>query len=42
MQCTPVLLHLFQPSLIQAEMQVEVWIFVQINYVNRIMYTVVN
>lgn len=36
------LLHVFQPSLIQAEMQVEMWIFVQINYANRIMYTVVN
>lgn len=42
MQYIPMLLHVFQPSLIQAEMQVEMWIFVQINYANRIMYTVFN
>lgn len=42
MQSTAMLLHPFQPSLLQAEMQVEMWIFVQINYVTRIMYTAVN
>lgn len=39
---TPMLLHLFQLSLIQAKMQVKMQIFVKINYVNTIMYTVVN
>lgn len=42
MQYSPMLLHLFQPSLIQAEMQVWMWIFVQINLINWMMHTVVN